>query len=221
MKNLLTTAPVLAYSKFDQEYILETDASIHGLGGVLSQRQSDTQFHPVAYASRALLQAERNYAITELETLAVVWAVSHFRHLLYGNTVKIYTDHTSVKAVLESPNPSAKHARWWTRVFGCGVKDIQICYRAGRENQRADALSRSPCSLSQVRGIAEGKVQVASVTGQDPHQLSVQTIMKNELTNDVTSLETCDTAIAPMLDEHREDTWMPASESHSQAKVNG
>ena len=135
-----------------------------------------------------------------------MWAVSHFRHLLYGNTVKIYTDHTSVKAVLESPNPSAKHARWWTRVFGCGVKDIQICYRAGRENQRADALSRSPCSLSPVKGIAEGEVQVASVTSQNPHQLSVQTTVKNELTNEVTSLETCDTAIAPTLDEHKEKT---------------
>ena len=76
LKNLLTTAPVLAYPKFDQGYTLETDASIHGLGAVLSQRQSDTQLHPVAYASRALSQAERNYAITELETLAVVWQCS-------------------------------------------------------------------------------------------------------------------------------------------------
>ena len=51
-----------------------------------------------------------------------MWAVSHFHHLLYGNTVTILTDHTAVKAVLECPNPTAKHARWWSRVYGRGIK---------------------------------------------------------------------------------------------------
>ena len=118
LKDLLTTAPVLAYPSFTQEFVLETDASIFGLGAVLSQGQPDKKLHPVAYASRALTRSERNYGITELETLAVVWAISHFSHFLYGNVVTVYTDHASVKAVLESPNPTAKHARWWTRVYG-------------------------------------------------------------------------------------------------------
>ena len=84
-------------------------------------------------------------------------------------------------------------------MFGCGVKDIEICYRAGRENQRADALSRSPCSSSPARGIAEGEMQVASVKSQDPHPPSVKATTKHELTNEVTGLGTCDTAIAPKL----------------------
>ena len=54
---------------------------------------------------------ERNYANTELETLAVVWAVTHFRYYLYGPNVKILTDHTAVKAVLVAPQPNGKHAR--------------------------------------------------------------------------------------------------------------
>ena len=112
-----------------------------------------------------------------------MWAVSHFRHLLYGNTVKVYTDHTSVKAVLESPNPTAKHARWWTRVYGCGVKDIQISYRAGRENKNADALSRSPYSSSPAVGIAEGEVQVASVTSQDLAHEDAEITPRHDLTN--------------------------------------
>lgn len=118
LKTVLTTAPTLAYPNFNQEFVLETDASIQGLGAILSQQQRDHKIHPVAYASRALSPSENNYGITELETLAVVWAVSHFHQYLYENSVTIYTDHTAVKAVLESPNPRAKHARWWTRVYG-------------------------------------------------------------------------------------------------------
>ena len=57
--------------------------------------------HPVAFASRALSPPERNYSITELETSAVVWAVSHFHSYLYGHCVTVYTDHSAVKAVLD------------------------------------------------------------------------------------------------------------------------
>ena len=59
----------------------------------------------------------------------------------------VYTDHSAVKAVLEIP-PSGKHARWWSKVFGTGVKKLEIVYRAGRENGNADALSRAPVGSS-------------------------------------------------------------------------
>ena len=90
--------------------MVETDASIEGVGAVLEQYQDDQKLHPVSYASRALNAAEKNYGISELEILAVVWAISHFHHYLYGNTV--YTDHTAMKAILEMSNPMGKHARW-------------------------------------------------------------------------------------------------------------
>ena len=69
-----------------------------------------------------------NYGITELETLAVVWAITHFRTYLYGHSVTVRTDHTAVKAALETPNPTGKHARWWTRVYGQGVKEVHLVY---------------------------------------------------------------------------------------------
>ena len=164
LKELLTTTPLLAYPNLNQDYILETDASVQGLGAVLSQEQPDRKVHPVAYASRALSPSERNYGMTELETLAVVWGVSHFRHHLYGTSVTIYTDHTAVKAVLESSHPTAKHARWWSRVYGQGIKDIKIRYRAGKENQNADALSRNPHSPVPVSGMVDGEVQMATIS---------------------------------------------------------
>ena len=143
--------------------MLETDASIDGFGAVLGQYQDDENLHPVSYASRALSRSERNYGITELETLAVVWAISHFRHFLYGKLVTVFTDHTAVKAVLETPNPTGKHARWWNKVYGCGVREVRIIYRAGKENENADALSRSPVSPAPQTDTAAGEVQVTSV----------------------------------------------------------
>lgn len=68
----LTEAPVLAYPHFQEPFVLETDASIKGLGAILSQRQGDGKMHPVAYASRALSLPKKNYGISELKTLAVV-----------------------------------------------------------------------------------------------------------------------------------------------------
>ena len=79
-----------------------------------------------------------------LETLAVVWAVSHFNAYLYGHDVMVYTDHSAVKAVLETPNPNGKHARWWLKIFASGLRTIKIVYNAGKVNRNADALSRCP-----------------------------------------------------------------------------
>lgn len=91
----------------------------------------------------------------------MVWDITHYRHFLYGNKVTIFTDHTAVEAVLEAPNPTGKHAHWWTRVHGCGIREVQIVYRAGRENRSADTLSRSPILPAPRIGLAEDEVQVA------------------------------------------------------------
>ena len=168
LKERLVSPPVLAYPCFQRDFVLETDASIDGVGAVLGQYQDDRTLHPISYASRALSRSERNYSITELETLAVVWAISHFRHFLYGKRVTVFTDHTAVKAVLETPNPTGKHARWWNKVYGCGVRDVRIVYRAGKENKNADALSRSPVLPAPEVGIAEGEVHVAPVSVMPP-----------------------------------------------------
>ena len=157
------TAPVLAFPNFDKSFVLETDASIKGLGAVLSQQQEDGQIHPVAFASRALSQ-EKNYSVTDLETLAVVWAVSHFHAYLYGHDVEVRTDHSAVKAVLSAPSPNGKHARWWSKVYSSGVRAVTITHRVGKENLNADALSRNPHDPPPVSGTGEGEVQDAMIT---------------------------------------------------------
>ena len=77
--------PVLAFADYTKDFLLETDASKEGLGAVLSQKQVDGQFHPVAYGSWALTAHKKNYHSTKLEFLALKWAVTeHFKeYLLY------------------------------------------------------------------------------------------------------------------------------------------
>ena len=96
-----------------QDFILETDALAMGLEAVLSKYQKDRLPHPITYASHTLSPLESEYGITDLETLAVVLALSHFYYYLYGHKVKVITDHAAIKAIilLDSPNPSGRHAR--------------------------------------------------------------------------------------------------------------
>ncbi|MCG8624860.1 MAG: hypothetical protein MJE68_23035, partial [Proteobacteria bacterium] len=116
LKELLTTPPVLSYPVFGPqcEFVLETDASGVGLGAILAQKQVDGSTHPIAYASRTLDSHERNYGISELETLALVWAVRYFRPYLLGHHTTVYTDHAACRSLLDSARPSGKlaRARW-------------------------------------------------------------------------------------------------------------
>lgn len=135
---------MLAYPTFEQDFVLETDASIQGLGVILSQQQMDGQLHPVAYASKGLSPVEKNYSIIELETLAVVWGMSHFQLYVCNDSVTVYTDHSAVTAILDWPTLTGKHARWWSKVYAQGVRDVKITHRSWRSNMNADALSCNP-----------------------------------------------------------------------------
>ena len=134
----LMTAPVLCYPSFDSPFVLETNA----IDAILSQPQQDGHQHPVAYASRSLTAGERNYSITKLKTLMVVWSITHFHFYLYGQKVTVYTDHSAVQAIFNTPSPSGKHVSWWSKVYGAGIGKINITY-AGKTNINADALSRT------------------------------------------------------------------------------
>ena len=79
LKTCLCTAPILAYPKFDQPFILQTDASNIGLGAVLAQLDNDGTERVVAYASRTLTPRERSYSTVEKEALAIVFATANFR----------------------------------------------------------------------------------------------------------------------------------------------
>lgn len=138
---MLASAPVLVFPDFTKQFILETDASGLGLVAILSQQQPNRLVAPIAYASHTLQSHEAKCGISELEVLAIVWATKHFRVYLYGHPCDMYTDHEALQALLNTPHPSGKLARW-----GIALQelDLHLHYRPGRINKNADALSRGP-----------------------------------------------------------------------------
>ena len=80
MKMEIAKAPVLAYYNPNRQTVLQTDASIKGLGACLLQEE-----WPVYFASKALTEGQKGYVAIELESLAVVWAMEKFHHFLYAS----------------------------------------------------------------------------------------------------------------------------------------
>lgn len=140
LKSALASAPVMACPDFSKEFAVHCDASDFGVGGTLTQ-VIDGHEHPIAYCSRSLNPAERNYSATEREALAVVHVVEHFRPYLEGSKpFRIITDHASLKWFLNLKNPTGRLARW-----GCRLSPYNfiIEHRSGSQNIVPDALSRS------------------------------------------------------------------------------
>ena len=95
----------------------------------------------MAYASHTVQPHERNFGITELEALSVVWNVKHFRQYLYGHRCHVFIDQEALKALLNTPHPSGKLTRWGLLLHEL---DLLIHYVPGKTNPRAIALSRNP-----------------------------------------------------------------------------
>ena len=137
----LTKAPILRYPDFNREFIVQTDASLTAVGGVLSQIGEDGEEHPVAYCSRTLNVHERNYTVTERECLAVIYAYKQFRVYLHGVHFKVVTDHASLRWLQNLREPEGRLARWALKLQ---AYDFEITHRAGSKHQNADGLSRLP-----------------------------------------------------------------------------
>ena len=138
---LLTSAPILGFADYSLPFLLHTDASIEGLGAVLYQIQGGAQ-RVIAYASRGLKPAERNYPAHKLEFLALKWAVTEkFREYLYGHHFEVRTDNNPLTYVLTSAKLDGAGHRWLAELTNY---DFGISYRSGKRNIDADALSRLP-----------------------------------------------------------------------------
>ena len=96
LKTCLTSAPILALPDWSRPFVLDTDASDAGIGAVLSQIHQDGREYVIAYASRTLNRAERNYCATRKELLAVVTFMKHFRQYLVGHNFTVRTDHAAL-----------------------------------------------------------------------------------------------------------------------------
>ena len=131
LKQKLVTAPVLAFPCFDGEFIVDSDASDYGLGAVLSQKQ-DGHERVIAYASRVMEDREKRYSVTKKEMLAMVYAIKHFRHYLYGRPFTIRTDHNALRWLQSFKEPEGQVARWLETL---AQYDYKIQHRPGKKHK--------------------------------------------------------------------------------------
>jgi hypothetical protein len=140
LKRRLVSAPLLRHFDSSLPTRLETDASDGVVAGVLSQKQSDGEWHPVAYYSQTMSGAELNYPIHDKEMLAIISSFQHWRPHLAGTpeTIQVLSDHKALEYFMSTKALTAQQARW-SEVLS--QYNFQIMYNPGKTNC-ADALTR-------------------------------------------------------------------------------
>ena len=145
-KDLLTSDTLLVHYDPTKQLTLTCDASPYGVGAVLSQTDDHGVENPVAYASRTLSQAERNYSQLEKESLALIFGTKRFHNYLYGHSFILYTDHKPLQGLFNESKAiptlaSAQIQRW---ALTLAAYQYKIVYKKGSEITNADGLSRLP-----------------------------------------------------------------------------
>lgn len=146
IKQELTDKVLLVHYDPDAELMLTCDASPYGIGAVLQQRASDGTVQPIAFVSRTLNPAEKNYAQIEREALSIVFGTEKFRHYLLGRQFTLQTDHKPLLTLFGEHKgipvmASARIKRWAMKLSAFCYK---IQYISSKDNSCADFLSRLP-----------------------------------------------------------------------------
>ena len=145
LKAACLQAPILAFLDFNRPFLLETDASGKGLGAVLSQKQADGQYHPIAYASHVMNETEQRYHSNKQELLTLKWVVmEQFHEYLspYGknrNEFVVCTDNNPLTYIFSSTNLDAAGQCW---VAHLASYNFSLEYQKGKDNTVADFLSQ-------------------------------------------------------------------------------
>ena len=136
MKQKIVSAPILAYYNPKKQTVLQTDASIKGLGTCLLQEEK-----PVFFASKALTDAQQGYVAIELELLAFAWVMKKFHHFLYASHFIFETDQKPLEAILSKSIHQAtpRLQRILIRTF---PYHFTVQYIPGLTNQHADCMSQ-------------------------------------------------------------------------------
>ncbi len=133
----------LAHPNEEEPFIVEGDASDHAIGSILSQKDSAGILRPVAFFSRQMIPAERNYEIYDKELLIIVESLKHWRHFLQGgkHPVTVFSDHKNLEYFMTTKKLSRRQARWSMILSEYNFK---VFHRPGKLNGKADCLSRRP-----------------------------------------------------------------------------
>ena len=145
LKAACLQAPILAFPDFNKPFLLETDASGRGLGAVLSQKQADGRYHPIAYASRVMNETEQRYHSNKQEFLALKWAVTEQFHEYLSpyrknrNKFVVRMDYNPLTYIFSSANLDAAGQQWVARLASY---NFSLEYQKGKDNTVANFLSQ-------------------------------------------------------------------------------
>lgn len=149
IKERLTTRPILAIFDPTKRTELHTDASSRGVGGMLIQKNGSDE-RVVAYFSKQLTRDQQCYHSYELETMAVVFSLRHFRVYLLGIRFRVVTDCNALLTTFSRRDLLPRVARWWLEVQNF---NFDIEYREGTKMAHVDALSRNPVENIEIYAI--------------------------------------------------------------------
>ena len=139
LKGLLVSSHVMAHPDVHKPYKLYTDACDYAIGGILCQVDDQGVERVIQYISHQLNPVQRRWATIEKEVYAVVYALQKLRPYLLGADFVVYTDHKPLKSLFTKEMNNTKIQRWAVLLAEYGA---QIEYRQGKNNIRADMLSR-------------------------------------------------------------------------------
>ena len=138
-KNLFVTAPVLAHYDPDLPLILAADASVYGLGAVLSHSFPDRYKWPLAFASCTLSSSEKNHSQVEKEALALMFGISKFHQYIYGRQFTLLTDHQPLLSILGPKQRAAARMKHWALILSAYT--YTIAYRLTKDHANAEGRS--------------------------------------------------------------------------------
>ena len=139
IKKRLSSTPIIKHPDFQKPFIVDTDASLVGIGCVLSQ-VIDGREHVIAYNSRKFSKQERKWSATDREFFSLYIACRLFRSYLYGRSFTLRTDHQALLGLLrKAKDLCGKQSRWWAYLSNF---DYKLVYRQGSSHGNADGLSR-------------------------------------------------------------------------------
>ena len=196
LKRALAETVTLAYPQPDRTVIQDTDASDVAVSAILSTTVDGVE-RPIAFFSRVMNSAQRNYCPTRQELLAVIAGLQHFRHYLVGATVIIRTDHYSLKWLRTLKRPEGILARW---IETLAEFDYTVEHRPGRLHSNADGLSRPFCKQcydrpTHIPWVDEMERADAAVDPWSVHLLEIAPEMTDD---DVARLQDEDEVLGPV-----------------------
>jgi transposase InsO family protein len=168
LKQVLAQAPVLSNPDWNLPLLVATDASQHGIGGVLYQESPENGTRYLAFFSRSLNKSQRNYSATKRELLAIISTLKALRFYLYGSKFTLFTDHKALTFMMTAKDLPYMLHNWIEELLEF---DFDIVHRPGIEMVLPDALSRLYCHHRLVSG--GDKLALETANSNDPSTSTV------------------------------------------------